>query len=68
MKSAGRLENIKTRSQIKMICISEDDFSFDILLEISVINTLDRSYSAHRHENRSLDLTVICSDHATSCC
>jgi hypothetical protein len=50
-----------------MIGISEDDLSLDIILEVLVIYAFYRSYGTDRHEDRSLYLSVICSDDSTSC-
>ena len=41
-----------------MVGVSEDDLGTYVLLEIPVIDTLDRTDSADGHEDRSPDLTV----------
>ena len=62
MKSAGGLEYFQARTEIKMICVSEDYLSLNILLEVSMVYTLDRTDCAHRHEYRGFDLSMISRD------
>ena len=62
MESACSLEHIQTGTQIKVICIAEEYLSLYILLKVPVIYAFYRAYSAYRHENGSLDLTVVCRD------
>ena len=68
MKSAGGLQDLKTRTEIKMVCVAQDDFSLDILLKVSMIYSLDRAHCADRHEDRSLDLAMVSRNHSASCC
>ena len=63
---AGSLQDIKTRSQVKVIGISKYDLCLDILFQITMIYTFDRTYCSHRHENRSLNLAMICSYDTTA--
>ena len=59
MKTAGSLDDIKTRSEIKVICVAEDDLSLDIFLQITVIDAFYRADCADWHEYRCLDLSVV---------
>ena len=67
METAGCLEYIKSRAEIKMVCVTQDDFSLDIFLEVSVIYALDRTFCTYRHEDRGLDLSMVSRDDAASC-
>jgi hypothetical protein len=62
MKSSGSLEDIQAGTKVKMICVSKDDFCLDIILEVSMIYALYRTYCAYRHEDRCLDLTMVSGD------
>ena len=46
---------------------SEDDFGPDVTKQILVIDPFDGADSAHRHENRGLDLTVPGGENPCSC-
>ena len=67
METTSCLEYIKSRTEIKMICIAEDDLGLDILLEVSVIYAFDRTYRTYGHEDGGLDLTMVSRDDAASC-
>ncbi len=66
VKSACRPEGLQTRTEIKMIGIAQDDFRVDVILEFLMVDTLDRPYRAHRHEDRGADLTMVSGDQAAS--
>ena len=50
-----------------MICVPEDDFRPDVILQVTVIHALDGAYGAYRHEDRSLYPAMIRSDDSASC-
>ena len=68
MESSGSLEHVEARTEIKMICVAEDDFSLYVFLEIPVVYALHGTDRTHRHEDRSLYLTVVGSDDSASGC
>ena len=40
MESAGGLQHVKSRTEIKMICVSKDDLCLDVFLKVSMIYAL----------------------------
>ena len=66
MKSSGSLDDIQAWAKVKMLCVSEDDFSLDIILEISMIYALYRADCTYRHEYRRRDLTMVSRDDTAS--
>ncbi len=43
-----------------MVCVSQYDLGFYVILELIYVHCLDRTYSAHRHEYGSPDNSVVC--------
>ena len=66
MESSGSLQHIKSRTQIEMLGVAEDDLGLDVLLKVSMIYALYRAYSAHRHEYRRLYLSMVRGDHTAA--
>ena len=55
METSGGLEDVEARTEIKMVCISEDYLCTDILLEVTMIYAFDRPDCPYGHKNRGLD-------------
>jgi hypothetical protein len=66
VQTACRLDDVKTRAQVKMIGVAEDDFSLDIILQVFMIYALDSAHSANWHEYRGLNLSVVGGDDTAS--
>ena len=63
VQAAGLEKRIQPGAQVEVVGVAEDDLGLDIRLQIPVIDTLDGSDGAHRHENGGADLTVVGRDH-----
>jgi hypothetical protein len=53
VQSAGLPQYIGARAQVKMIGVAQNDFSFDIIMELTLMNSLDGSCCSDRHKNGS---------------
>ena len=42
-----------------MVCIAEDYFGADIILQVTVIDSLDGAHGAYRHEYGRMDAAVV---------
>lgn len=67
MESSGGLEHIKTGTKVEMVCVAKNDLRLYVFLEVTVVYTFDRTYSADRHEYRGLYLTMISGYHTAAC-
>ena len=64
MQATSGLNNIQPRSQVQVICISQNNLSLDVFLQFTLMHRFDRTCCTHRHKNRSLDFTVIGCHHS----
>ena len=61
------VQDLRTRTQVEMVGVAEDDLSIDILLQKGALHTLHRPYRTHRHKDRSLDIPMIGMYHTRAC-
>ena len=64
MQSACRLDDFESRAQVEMVGVSQDDLGLYLLAQFFEMYTLYAAHSSHRHEDRSLDLSVVGGDDA----
>ena len=64
MKSACRLDDFESRAQVEMVGVSQDDLGLYLLAQFFEMYTLYAAHSSHRHEDWSLDLSVVGGDDA----
>ena len=58
VQAAGRPENVKPRTQIQMVCVAQYYFGTYVLLEVTMIHSLDASDRSHGHEDGGMDAPV----------
>ena len=67
VQAACLVEYVQTGAQVQMIRVAKYDLCPDIFFQVTMIHTFYRAYGAHRHEDRSLYLTVICCKYSATC-
>ena len=60
MQSSSLFKDLKSRTQIKMIGVSQYNLCLDIVLQFSLMHCFNCSGSTNRHEYRSHYITVVC--------
>jgi hypothetical protein len=58
MQPAQALDSLVPWAQKQMICVPKNDPGVEIVLEVSLRQSLDARLCSHRHENRCLDCSV----------
>ena len=66
MKSSGSLEDFQTGTEIKVVCVSKNYFRLDVFFKVSMLYALARAYRTDRHEDRSIDPSVVSRDDTAS--
>ena len=66
MQSAGGTQCIKSRTQIKMIGVAENDLGVDIFSQFVHVDGFHASYCAYRHEDGGRDVAVVGMQYASA--
>ena len=67
MQTTSLVKNLRTRTEIKVIGVAENDLRLDILFEESALYTLDGTNRTNRHKNRGLDIPMVSMYHTRAC-
>ena len=59
MQATCRAQHLKTRTQIEVVGVAENDFGVDILLQFMLMNGFDAASGADRHEDRRGNVAVV---------
>lgn len=60
MQATGLVYYVETRTEIKVIGISQNNLGIDIIPQIPVVYSLYRTYSSYRHKNWRLNHSMVC--------
>ena len=68
VEAACGFEHVKSRTQIEMVGVAENDLGFDFVIQLMNVHSLDRAKGADGHENGSLYRAVVGSEEAGASC
>ena len=60
MESASPLDDVQSGAQVEVVRVSQDNLSLDVVLQFVKMHAFHRTQCAHRHEDRGLNLPVVC--------
>ena len=67
VQSADLAQGLQTWTKVKMIGVAKNDLRLHILLQVPMVDPLDRTDSPDRHEYGSPHLTMIRSENSCPC-
>jgi hypothetical protein len=63
MQAARLTKNLRAGTQVQMIRISQDYLRMDVVIQIALMHTLNRSYRSDRHEYRRKNIAMVRMQH-----
>ena len=66
MQAACCLHDLKSWTEVEVIGIAQDNLSLHLVAKLVEVDSLHRTYGSHRHEDWSLDLSVVGGDDASA--
>ena len=64
MQATSLTQGIKTRTQVQVVGVAQDNLSLHLFAEFREMNTLHATTGTYGHEDGCLDLSVVCGDNA----
>jgi hypothetical protein len=54
MQATSLLQNVEARTKVQVVCITQDNLGFDIVLNLAGVDSFNRTHRAHGHKNGGL--------------
>ena len=67
VQAARLFEDIRSRTQVKVVGIPQNNLRPDLLLQVTVEHPFDAAHRPHRHKDRCPDFTVVGREHPGAC-